>query len=39
MLEIDSEELERRADLTLEHGGVQKIHNPFYTYSVRYSDE
>lgn len=39
MVEIDNEELERRADLTLGYGGVQPIHNPFYTYSVRYSAE
>ncbi|TOA20567.1 hypothetical protein CGK31_22875 [Vibrio parahaemolyticus] len=39
VVEIDDEELERRAALTVECGGVQPMHNPFYTYSVRYSAE
>ncbi|HCG8159259.1 TPA: hypothetical protein NJ921_004529 [Vibrio parahaemolyticus] len=39
VVEIDNEELERRAAITLECGGVQPMHNLFYTYSVRYSAE
>lgn len=39
MEEINNEELERRAESTLKYGGIQPIHNPFYTYSVRYSAE
>ncbi|MFM5313779.1 hypothetical protein ACET9R_00245 [Aeromonas veronii] len=39
MTEIAQEELERRASIILEYGGVQPIHNPFYTLSARYSAE
>lgn len=39
MVEIDNDELERRAELTLEYSGIQPMHNPFYTYSVQYSAE
>ncbi len=39
MTEIEQEELERRASIILEFGGVQPMHNPFYTFSVRYSAE
>jgi hypothetical protein len=37
MIEIDNQELERRAEITVKCGGVQPMHKPFYTYSVRYS--
>jgi hypothetical protein len=39
MIEIDNDELERRAELMTDYGGVQPMHKPFYTYSVRYSAE
>lgn len=39
MIEINNEELERRAEMTVGYGGVQPMHNPFYTYSIRYSAE
>ena len=39
MVEVDNSELERRAEIMMGYGGVQPIHNPFYSYSVRYSAE